>query len=57
MNAYQYVLLGFAVVLGFCGVALAGMAIWRDEPRLAVGSVAAWLLCFSIILRLAGEDL
>jgi hypothetical protein len=55
VNSYQVALLGFGVVLWFCGVALAGMAIWRDEPRLVISAAGAWLMCFSIILRLAEE--
>jgi hypothetical protein len=55
MNAYQVVLLTFGVILGLCGVWLAGLAVYRDDKRLAVAAAGALLMFLSTMIRLSGE--
>ena len=55
MNAYQVVLLTFGVILGLCGVGLAGLAVLRGEKWLAVAAAADLLIFLSIMIRLAEE--
>jgi hypothetical protein len=55
MTAYQVVLLTFGVILGLCGVGLAGLAVLRSEKWLAVAAAGALLMFLATMIRLAEE--
>jgi hypothetical protein len=55
MNLYQYVVLGFAVILGLCGVALAGIAVYRGQRWILVAAAGALLMFLATMSRLAEE--